>query len=93
MIKLTEPLWLLAAVILLMNLVGLGLMGLDKRYAQRQAYRISEKTLLLTALFGGGLGIYTGMVYFHHKTKKPKFKYGVPLIIIIQCLILVALSL
>lgn len=49
------------------------LMGLDKWQAVRHKWRISEKTLLLLGLLGGGAGGWIGMHFFHHKTKKPRF--------------------
>ena len=56
--------------------------GLDKSKAQRGAWRIPEKTLLLLAFLGGGIGAFCGMHIFHHKTKKNLFKIGVPLCIV-----------
>lgn len=46
--------------------------------------RIPERTLILTALVGGSLGVLGGMYKFRHKTQKPLFKYGVPIIIALQ---------
>ena len=46
--------------------------------------RIPERTLMLTALVGGSLGVLGGMYKFRHKTQKPLFKYGVPIIIALQ---------
>jgi uncharacterized membrane protein YsdA (DUF1294 family) len=66
----------------LINTVGFVEMGRDKRSAQRNAYRISENTLILLALFGGAIGIYLGMLHYHHKTKKSLFKFGVPVLIV-----------
>ena len=57
------------AVIAVMNLVSFALMGIDKRRAQRGAWRISEKALFLTTACFGGLGGVMGMRLFHHKTK------------------------
>ncbi|MDO5448168.1 MAG: DUF1294 domain-containing protein [Clostridia bacterium] len=56
--------------------------GIDKNKAQRGAWRIPEKTLLLLAFLGGGIGAFCGMHIFHHKTKKNLFKIGVPLCIV-----------
>lgn len=67
-----------------MNALGFVLMGQDKKAAQRQAYRISERTLMGIALFGGAMGIYAGMNHFHHKTKKPLFTVGVPFLIVVN---------
>ncbi len=45
---------------------------------------ISEVTLLLLALFGGSIGAWCGMKVWHHKTMQKKFKYGVPVIFLLQ---------
>ena len=49
-------------------------MGLDKWKAKNKAYRVSENTLLLNAIFGGAFGSILGMYIFHHKTKKRSFR-------------------
>ena len=67
-----------------MNVLGYVLMRQDKKAAQHQAYRISERTLMGIALFGGAMGIYGGMHQFHHKTKKPLFYIGVPFLIVVN---------
>lgn len=51
--------------------------------------RISENTLLLTALIGGSLGVLGGMYLFKHKTLKPKFRVGVPIIIGLQVILII----
>ena len=52
----------------------LALCGLDKRAAQRGSRRISERSLLLPVLFGGGPGLLAGMLFFRHKTSKRSFQ-------------------
>ena len=52
---------LLANYIISINLIGIILMFLDKRKAVKNKWRISENTLMLTALIGGALGILIGM--------------------------------
>lgn len=74
-------LWLLG-----INIAGFFLMGLDKWKAKRGAWRISEKTLFLTALLGGTPGVMTGMHSFHHKTRHRTFKYGLPALLAVQLL-------
>ncbi len=46
------------------------LMGIDKRRAVRDMWRIKEATLLIMGLIGGGIGGFIGMKLFHHKTRK-----------------------
>ena len=46
---------------------------LDKEFAKKDMYRISEKALLTVTIMGGCLGSLIGMYTFHHKTKKNIF--------------------
>jgi len=87
-----DPLSLLL-VFLVINVLAFILMGLDKEYAKRQAWRISEQFLLSLALLGGSLGIFIGMLYFRHKTRKPLFQVGVPFIFCLQVILLISFSL
>lgn len=66
------------------NVVTFLLYGDDKSRARRRAWRIPEKILLGAAVIGGSIGAMLGMSIFHHKTRKPAFYIGVPLILIIQ---------
>jgi len=63
----------------------------DKRLAIRKKRRISERTLLLGALLGGGMGGFLGMFVNHHKTRKWYFYLGNLLAIIIWMGIIYAL--
>jgi len=74
--------------VLIINLIGFILMGLDKSYARKHSYRISEKTLFSVALLGGSLGIIIGMFVFNHKTRKAQFIYGLPILIIVQVILI-----
>lgn len=67
-----------------LNLIGFILIFLDKRAAIHHQWRISEFSLLFIALCGAAFGEYVSMKVFHHKTLKPKFKYGLPILIIIN---------
>ena len=58
--------------------------GLDKRKAIRGQWRIPEKTLLLLAAAGGGIGAFLGMQIFRHKTRHIQFQVLVPLCIILH---------
>ena len=63
-----------------------------KLKAKQGCWRISEATLLILAVIGGSIGALLGMKVWHHKTKHKKFKYGLPLILIIQIIIIGYLS-
>ncbi len=73
----------------LINLIGFWLMGIDKYKARKHQWRVSEKTLFLTALLFGSLGTWAGMYVFRHKTKHWYFVVGMPLILIVQVIILI----
>ena len=77
--------------LVIMNLTGFLMMGIDKRKARKRAWRIPESTLFIIALVGGSLGTTIGMHLFHHKTRHWYFLYGMPAILLIQVLIVVAL--
>lgn len=81
-----ELLVILTVLLLVINLAAFCLMGLDKRRAKRRAWRIPEKTLFLFALLGGGIGGTLGMWCFRHKTKHWYFRFGFPLIAMLQIL-------
>ena len=68
----------------LLNTYAFALMGIDKKRARIQAYRISEKSLWLSAILGGAPGALLGMNTFRHKTKHTAFKAGMPLLAIIE---------
>ena len=70
--------------LLAINIATFFLYGIDKYKAKKGRWRISEASLLLIAVIGGSIGAWTGMRLWHHKTKHKKFKYGIPLIIIMQ---------
>ena len=81
----------LFALIIFMNVLAFALMGIDKRRAIRGAERIPERTLLLTGFLLGGPGLLLGALVWHHKTRKLKFRLGIPAAIIVNLLILVVL--
>ena len=65
--------------LVIINVVGYVIMGVDKKRAIRGAWRISEASLFFTALLGGSLGCILGMQHFRHKTKHRKFTVLMPL--------------
>ena len=70
--------------LLAINLFGFFIMWLDKRKATKGAWRIPEKTLLIVTALGGGIGTIAGMYTFRHKTRHRKFVIGMPLILVFQ---------
>ena len=70
--------------LLAVNIATFFLYGIDKYKAKKNKWRISEATRLTMAAIGGSIGAWAGMRLWHHKTMHKKFKYGIPLIIIMQ---------
>jgi uncharacterized membrane protein YsdA (DUF1294 family) len=70
--------------LLIINLVAFVCYGVDKLMAKRNARRISELALLLLALLGGSVGAWIGMQVWRHKTKHAKFRFGVPILLLLQ---------
>ena len=70
------------------NLAAFALYGIDKYKARRGLWRIPEVVLLFAAAAGGSAGALLGMHVFHHKTKKPRFFIGVPVILLLHLVIL-----
>lgn len=77
----------LTIYLLLINALAFVLMLVDKRKARNNLWRISERTLMLTAALGGSVGALIGMYLFRHKTKHPKFTVGIPAILVVQIFI------
>jgi uncharacterized membrane protein YsdA (DUF1294 family) len=84
---------LLEWAIVTVNVVTFILMAYDKRRAQGKKRRTPERLLLLLAILGGSAGVWFGMKIFRHKTKHPRFVYGIPLIIALQVITLFYFSL
>ena len=78
--------------ILLINIIGFVTFGIDKFKAKNNMWRISEFTLMLLALLGGGVGCFLGMRIFHHKTRHTLFTVGIPVLIAINIIFLLLLK-
>ena len=70
--------------LVVINIVVLVVYGGDKLFAKLGKWRGPEKILLLFALLGGSIGALLAMQIFRHKTRHLKFRYGVPLILLLQ---------
>ena len=71
-------------MILLFSLISFVLFGIDKYKARHGLWRISERTLLLSAFFFGGIGAFLGMRVFRHKTQHLCFRILVPVFMVLQ---------
>ena len=75
---------LLLFYLVTINALGFLIMLADKEKAKKRLWRIPEATLLTVAALGGSIGCLAGMKVFHHKTRKPKFYIGIPVIQALQ---------
>ena len=78
----------LGAYLLVINLEGFALMGIDKSRARRGRRRIAEATLFIVAALGGSLGVLCGMYAFRHKTLHTSFTVGIPLLLFFQAVLI-----
>lgn len=73
------------------NVAAFALFGVDKRRARRSQWRIRETVLFGAAACFGAAGALAAMYLFRHKTKKPLFRFGVPLLLAGQALLAASL--
>ncbi len=72
------------------NVISFLMMGIDKRKAVKRAFRIPESTLFVLAIIGGSIGAIAGMHLFRHKTRHWYFLYGMPVILALQIILILA---
>lgn len=77
----------ISIIIVIINIITFFVYGIDKYKAKKGKWRIPENSLIGLAIIGGSIGAYLGMRVWHHKTMHLKFKYGIPLVIVIQSVI------
>ena len=69
---------------LAINVLTFAVYGVDKWKARQGRWRVPEATLIGLAALGGSVGAWVAMQLFRHKTKKNKFRYGVPIMFVLQ---------
>lgn len=88
-----DKIWLvLLGVYGVVNLVVFGMYAADKAKAKKGAWRTPE-VRLMTAGAIGIIGALLGMVVCHHKTKKPLFAVGLPMIFFVEAALAVVVYL
>lgn len=70
--------------LLAVNVLTFIVYGVDKWKARRGRWRVPEATLMGLAALGGSVGAWMAMQLFRHKTQKKKFRYGVPVLFVLQ---------
>ena len=82
---------ILIVYFLFVNFLGIASMASDKIRAMEHRFRIPESVLITLAVIGGSIGSVAGMILFHHKIRKAKFRIGLPLILLAQIGLIVLL--
>lgn len=75
--------------LIVINIIGFFIMFIDKRRAKMGYWRIPENTIFVVTAIGGGIGTIAGMYIFRHKTKKLRFKVGLPFLLIMDILFII----
>ena len=78
---------ILILFLIIINFLSILITVIDKLAAKNKKTRISEATLILFSVLGGSVGMFLTMHIIHHKTRKPKFMLGIPIIIALQLLL------
>ena len=83
--------YIIIVYFVIINIISVILTVADKSKAKKHKRRISEKSLMILSILGGGIGMYITMVSIHHKTKHNNFMIGIPLIISIELVLICVL--
>ena len=81
-------LYIVIGVEAVMSIIAFAVYGADKLGAKlndpkNRHTRVPEAVLLGLAFFGGAWGAALGMLVFHHKIRKPRFRILVPIAVIL----------
>ncbi len=72
------------AALIAINFFAFLYIGSDKKRSIDHAERVREINFFVWAIFFGSLGVLAGMFFFHHKTKKLNFVFGISTLLIQQ---------
>lgn len=82
-----KPILILLVYLVIINIIGFAMMGIDKKKAKKRSFRIPEASLFIIAVIGGSLGTIAGMYFFRHKTRQWYFVYGMPAILVLHIIL------
>ena len=74
--------------LILINIIAVIVTIHDKHAAVKGNWRVKERTLLLLSALGGAPAMYLTMLLIRHKTQKPTFMLGIPLIFFAELIII-----
>lgn len=84
-----QPIFLILIYLAIINIFAAVLTVFDKLRAIHHGRRVREATLLLVAALGGSPAMLVFMLMIRHKTRKPKFMMGIPLILLAQIAVVI----
>ncbi len=77
---------LILLYIVLINIIAFVMIFIDKIKAKKGKYRISEKSLFVSGILGGIIGMILGIKFFRHKVRKSGFLFVTFLIFMLNLL-------
>lgn len=77
--------------LVIINALSFLFMLFDKVKAKKNLWRTPERVLLSLCAAGGSLGGYLGMQLARHKTRHLRFSIGIPVMLAVHIMLLVAL--
>lgn len=83
----------IAAYILIISVISVVMIIRDKSCAKKGKWRVPEKTLFILSALGGSVAMYITMKAIRHKTQHKRFMIGIPVIMIVQALMILAVIL
>ena len=86
-----KPILILLVYLVIINIIGFAMMGIDKKKAKKRSFRIPEASLFIIAVIGGSLGTIAGMYFFRHKPRHWYFVYGMPAILVLHIILALVL--
>lgn len=89
----TDTVLTLLAIFALWNEIVFCVYAFDKMAATQGAWRVREDTLILLAVFGGGLGALACQRLLRHKTRKGSFPVLLPLMAGLHLVIILLIAL
>lgn len=75
---------ILIIYLIVINIIAVIVTVHDKRAAVKDHWRVKERTLMLIAALGGAPMMYLTMLTIRHKTRKPLFMIGIPLVFLLE---------
>lgn len=80
------------AYLLCISLIAVVVTIVDKLSAIAQKRRVPERVLLTLSALGGSVAMLITMLIIRHKTRKPKFMIGIPIIILLQLVLILLVA-